>query len=55
MARRSSFPTFAVIVLVLSVLWLLNSMGVLTVEVPWLPVILIIIAIGWIIHHYSRK
>ena len=49
------FPTFAVIVLVLAVLWLLGEMKILTVNVPWLPVILIIIALGWIINFYKKK
>ena len=49
------FPTFAVIILVLGVLWLLGEMGILQVNIPWFPVILIIIALGWIIEHYSKK
>ncbi len=60
MAKKNScciggFPTFAVIVLVLAVLWLLGDMGILGVNVPWLPVILIIVAIGWIVNQYHKK
>ena len=51
--KYGGFPTFAVILLVLSVLWLLSEMAILTVNVPWIPVILIIVAIGWIIKHYK--
>ncbi|MBW2991710.1 hypothetical protein KY345_00650 [Candidatus Woesearchaeota archaeon] len=52
---KSVFPTFAVIVLVLAVLWLFGDMGLLGVNIPWLPVILIIVAIGWIINNYKKK
>jgi len=49
------FPTFAVILLVLSGLWLLNEIEVIKMEVPWIPIILIIVAISWIIDHYVKK
>lgn len=43
---KTMFPTFAVIVLVLAVLWILGETGILTVNVPWFPVIIAIIALG---------
>jgi len=52
---KKGFPTFAVVVLVLAVLWLLEEIGILAIDVPWLPVILIIIAIGWIFNNYNKK
>jgi hypothetical protein len=52
---KKGFPTFAVIVLVLAVLWLLGEMGVLTINIPWFPLIIAIIALGWVINHYSKK
>lgn len=48
------FPTFAIIVLVLGILLLLNETGVLTTKIPWFPSIMIIISLGWIINHYRR-
>ena len=42
------FPTVAVILLVVGIVWLLSDLGVITVSIPWWPVILIIIAISWI-------
>ena len=48
------FPSFAIIVLVLGILWFLNGVGILTIDVPWFSVILIIISLGWIINHYRR-
>ena len=47
------FPIFPVIVLVVGLLWLAGDLQMITVDVPWLPVILIIVAVGWIINHYS--
>ena len=49
------FPTMAVLLLVVGVIWLLSDLGVITVSIPWWPVILIIIAIGWIVNNYARK
>ena len=45
---KCKFPTFAVILLVLSLLWLLSEFGVITVSIPWIPVVLIVVAIGMI-------
>ncbi len=49
------FPTFAVILLVVGVLWLLSELNLFTVNIPWWPAILIVIAIGWIFNSYSKK
>ena len=46
---KKSFPTFAVIVLILSVIWMLRELNVVLWDIPWLPLILIIVSIGWII------
>ncbi len=48
------FPTFAVILLVFSVLWLLSDLGVITVRIPWLPIVLMVVATGWIMEFYSK-
>jgi len=49
------FPTFGVIVLVLGVLWLLSDLHVISFGIPWLPIILIIVAIGWIVNRYVSR
>ena len=51
--KKRRFPIFAVILLVVAVIWLLSSLGYLTMDVPWLPVILIIIAIGMIFNRFK--
>jgi hypothetical protein len=43
---RRSFPTLAIILLIFAVVWLLREMEVIEINVPWLLVVLIIIAIG---------
>lgn len=49
------FPTFAVAILAVGVLWLLNDLNVLSFQIPWVPVVLIVIALSWIVGHYSKK
>ena len=48
------FPTFALVVLVIGILWLLNDLKIFSFEIPWLPVVLIVVAIGWIIKHNKK-
>ena len=49
------FPIIAVVVLLLGVLWLLGDLGVITAKVPWLPIVVIAIAINWLMHFYAKK
>ena len=56
MAKKNKvFPVFAVTVLVLAILWILAEVGVWTVNVPWFPIIIAAIAIGWILDFYGEK
>jgi len=54
MKEKRRFPTFAIIVLVFAVVWLLSDLKLVTVNVQWIPVILIIIAIGMIFYRLKR-
>jgi len=51
--KKSGFPTFWVIVLVLAVIWFANDMGWLgtNFNFSWLPAIIVIVAIGAIVNH----
>ncbi len=51
---KPKFPTLAVILLVLAVIWLINDLGYLVIDVPWIPLILIIVAVGMIINRYKN-
>lgn len=48
--KRTKFPILAVILLIIGLVWLVNDMGYLTVDLPWIPVILIVVAIGMIVN-----
>jgi hypothetical protein len=50
---KKKFPTLAVILLITALTWLLNEMELIALDVPWIPLILIIIAIGMIVNRYS--
>ena len=43
---KRKFPVLGFIILIFASLWLLREMNVVDLNVPWLPVVLIIIAIG---------
>ncbi len=54
-ASKVGFPTFAVILLVVAVIWLFSELGYIAIDVPWIPIILGIVAIGMIANRYSKK
>jgi hypothetical protein len=47
---KNKFPTFAMILLLFGLIWLLNELKILNIDFPWIPSIVIIIAIGMIIN-----
>jgi len=49
------FPLAGVILLIIGIVWFLNEMNVFTIPVPWVPLVLIVIAIGLIINHIYRR
>ncbi|MBD3355358.1 hypothetical protein GF361_05220 [Candidatus Woesearchaeota archaeon] len=53
--KNKRFPTVAVILLAVGVFWLLSDLGVLVIDIPWWPIILIIVAIGWIFNSITKK
>jgi hypothetical protein len=52
---KNRFPTLAVILLVVGLAWLFNELNVIAIDVPWVPLILIIIAIGMILNKYNKQ
>lgn len=52
---KKRFPTLAVILLVFSLTWLLNELNVVNLDIPWIPTILSLIAIGWIVDRYVEN
>jgi len=51
---RTKFPTLAVILLIFAVVWLFSDLGYLAIDIPWIPVIIGIIAIGMIFNRFSK-
>ena len=51
---RKKFPAFAVIVLLFALTWLLSDLGYFDLDIPWIPVIIAVVAIGWIINRYQE-
>ena len=52
---KKKFPTLAVILVAIGVIWLINGLGYIITPIPWLPIVLIVIAIGLIINRYAGK
>lgn len=51
---KSRFPVLAVLLLILGVVWLVNELGFLRIDLPWIPVVLIVIAIAMIWNRFRR-
>jgi len=49
---RPKFPALAVILLIFSLIWLFSELGYFHINVPWIPVILVIIAIGMVFNRF---
>jgi len=54
MKMKGKFPTLAVILLIFGVVWLITELGYLTINIPWTPIIVVIIAIGMIFNRLLR-
>lgn len=51
---KPKFPTFAVILLAVGLVWFLNELKVISIDIPWIPTVLVIVAIGMIINRYME-
>ena len=51
---KTRFPVLAVILLIFAVVWILNDTGIFLINIPWIPVILAIVAIGMILNRYNK-
>jgi len=51
---HTKFPVLAVILLLFAIVWIFTDLGYLNIDIPWIPVILAVIAIGLIIDRYNR-
>jgi hypothetical protein len=51
---KTKFPVLAVVLLLFAIAWILSELGMLMINIPWIPVVLAVIAIGMIINRYSK-
>ena len=52
---KTKFPALAVILLLFALAWLLSEWSILVIDIPWIPVILAVIAIAMIVNRYTKK
>lgn len=50
---KKKAPILAVILLVIGLVWLLIELGLITADIPWLPIVLIFVAIGMIYNRFK--
>jgi len=48
MRNKRAFPVFAVILLIFALVWLLSDLGFWNIDIPWIPLIVAVIAVGLI-------
>jgi len=53
--KKEVFPAFAIGVFILAILWILGDLGVITIKIPWFPIIIGVVALGAIINFYANK
>ena len=49
----SKFPVLASILLIFAIVWFFNEIGYFNINLPWIPVILGVIAIGMIFNRFK--
>ena len=52
--QKPKFPTLAVILLIVGVLWIINDLTIVKINIPWFPLILTVVSIGMIVNRYSK-
>jgi len=50
---KNKFPSLALVVLIFAIVWFLSELYNVYVNIPWLPLILIIISLGWIFNRFN--
>lgn len=51
---KQKFPVLAVVLLIFGLAWLSNELGYFVINIPWLPVIVVVLAIGMIFNRLGR-
>jgi len=51
---RKKFPVLWTLLLLFGIVWLVNEMGIVSIDLPWFPVVLIVVAVGMIANRYQK-
>jgi hypothetical protein len=51
----AKFPVLGVILLIVGIVWLLTELKVIVIDFPWIPVVLIVIAVALIWNRFFGK
>ena len=51
---KTKFPSLAVILLIMAITWMFSDLGYLQMNLPWIPIIVAIIAIGMIFNRFNE-
>ena len=46
--KKLRFPVLATLLLIFGIAWLLQDLGYINVDIPWIPVVLIVVDFGMI-------
>jgi len=49
---KPKFPVLAVVLLLFALVWLFSDLGYWYLDIPWLPVIVVVVAIGMIFNRF---
>ena len=51
---KKTFPTFALAVLIIGIVWLLNELKVIQIQIPIVPIIVVLVGLGLLYNHYKN-
>jgi len=51
------FKAIPIFFLIIGIMWLLNDMGIISIDIPWLPLIVIVFSLKALMypHHFEGK
>ncbi len=53
--KEGKFSIFWAVILIVSLVWFLRELGYLHLDIPWLPLIIIIVSFGALINNFRKK
>ena len=51
---KQKFPTFALAVLLIGIVWLLNELKIIQIQIPIVPIIVVLVGLGLLYNHYKK-